>query len=122
MRNVLIAYPSMGIGGSTTSLLGLLQSLDYSKVNVDLQLYENQGVLLQYLPKEVHLLPQARIFLTDPIIGAIQRLCHPLYWEAGIRSVLAKKKYPGTLASAQITAQARAKTSRRNTKAAPHNC
>lgn len=116
MRNVLIAYPSMGIGGSTTSLLGLLQSLDYSKVNVDLQLYENQGVLLQYLPKEVHLLPQARIFLTDPIIGAIQRLCHPLYWEAGIRSVLAKKKYPGTLASAQITAQARAKTSRRNTK------
>ena len=72
MRNVLIAYPSMGIGGSTTSLLGLLQ----------------------YLPKEVHLLPQARIFLTDPIIGAIQRLCHPMYWEAGIRSVLAKKKIP----------------------------
>lgn len=91
MRNVLIAYPSMGIGGSTTSLLGLLQSLDYSKVNVDLQLYENQGVLLKYLPKEVHLLPQARTFLTDPIIGAIQRLCHPLYWKAGIRSVLAKK-------------------------------
>lgn len=116
MRNVLIAYPSMGIGGSTTSLLGLLQSLDYSKVNVDLQLYENRGVLLQYLPKEVHLLPQARTFSTDPKIGAIQRLCHPLYWQAGIRSALARKKYPGKLASAQVTAQARAKTSKRNAR------
>lgn len=116
MIKILIAYPSMGIGGSTTSLLGLLQSLDYAKVQIDLQLYENQGALLQYIPKEVHLLPQARTFSENPRIGKIQRLCYPQYWCAGIQAVLAQKKYPGTLVAAQITAQARAKASRRNTK------
>ena len=40
------------------SLIGLLQSFDYSKVEVDLFVYRHQGKLLAIIPKEVNLLPE----------------------------------------------------------------
>ena len=40
------------------SLIGLLQSFDYSKVEVDLFIYRHQGELLAMIPKEVNLLPK----------------------------------------------------------------
>lgn len=46
----------MELGGAETSLLGLLQSIDYTEYTVDLMLLEVKGELLPLLPKEVHLL------------------------------------------------------------------
>lgn len=40
------------------SLIGLLQSFDYSKVEVDFFIYRHQGELLAMIPKEVNLLPE----------------------------------------------------------------
>ena len=48
----------MEIGGAEMSLIGLLQSFDYSKVEVDLFVYRHQGELLAMIPKEVNLLPE----------------------------------------------------------------
>lgn len=48
-KQVLIVYQSMTIGGSTTSLLGLLDTLDYSEMEVDLQLYNNIGPYLSLI-------------------------------------------------------------------------
>ena len=59
-KNILFAYNAMNIGGSTTSLLSILNRLDYSKYNVDLLLNENSGDLLSELPSKVNLLPAAR--------------------------------------------------------------
>ena len=58
-KKVLIVYPNMMIGGSTTSLLSFLLSIDHSKNNVDLLLGYNEGPLFRYLPKYVNVLPQA---------------------------------------------------------------
>lgn len=46
------------IGGAEISLIGLLQSIDYSKYNVDLFLWSHRGELMEFIPKEVHLLPE----------------------------------------------------------------
>lgn len=58
-KKILIVYYEMMLGGSTTSLLSLLYNFNYSKYDVDLLLYRNQGPFFKYIPKEVNILPQA---------------------------------------------------------------
>lgn len=58
---MLIVYQEMFVGGSTTSLLSLLNMIDYSEYNVDLLLFYNSGVMLNQIPESVHLLKQASI-------------------------------------------------------------
>ena len=58
-KKILFVYYTMMLGGSTTSLLSLLDSLDYEKYDVDLLLYRNEGPYLHYIPQKVNLLPQA---------------------------------------------------------------
>ncbi len=48
----------MELGGAEISLIGLLQALDYSKNDVDLFIHRHQGELMQFIPKEVNLLPE----------------------------------------------------------------
>lgn len=57
MKSVLIVYGTMSIGGSTTSLLSLLQYFDRSKYEVDLALANNNGELQSMLPKGLNTLP-----------------------------------------------------------------
>lgn len=57
-KNILIIMPSMFIGGAERSLIGLLESIDYSKNNVDLFLYRQEGEFLKFIPKKVNLLSQ----------------------------------------------------------------
>ena len=57
MKSVLIVYGTMSIGGSTTSLLSLLQYFDRSKYEVDLALANNNGELQSMLPKDLNTLP-----------------------------------------------------------------
>ena len=52
----------MILGGSTTSLLSLLNLLPKNKYSIDLQLYENNGVLIDEIPAHVNLLPQANAY------------------------------------------------------------
>lgn len=58
-KKILFVYYTMMLGGSTTSLLSLLENFDYDKYEVDLLLYRNEGPFLEYIPKNVNLLPQA---------------------------------------------------------------
>lgn len=50
--------PSMFIGGAERSLLGLLDSFDYSKYDVNLFLYRHEGEFIEYIPEKVNLLPE----------------------------------------------------------------
>ena len=58
-QRILIVYPHMAIGGSTTSLLSILNLIDYEKYDIDLLLGENKGELLGYIPSCVRHLDQA---------------------------------------------------------------
>ena len=57
-KDILFIYPSMIIGGSTTALISLLNSLNSEKYNIDLQLYRNEGPLLDSIPNFVNILPE----------------------------------------------------------------
>ena len=55
---IFIAIHYMHLGGAETSLIGLLQSLDPAKVDVDLFVYSHEGEMMQLIPDYVNLLPE----------------------------------------------------------------
>lgn len=63
------------LGGSTTSLISLLNSINYNKYEVDLILYKNRGEYFNDLPLEVNVLPEASIFSTDSILNKCKKIC-----------------------------------------------
>ena len=50
----------MGLGGVERSLIGLLNSIDYTQYDVDLLLYAHHGELFKHIDKHVNLLPEKR--------------------------------------------------------------
>lgn len=68
-KKLLFIIDSLGIGGAEKSLLTLLNQLDFSKYNVDLQLFGYGGSLVKFLPSEVNILPPLNLtkFLSKPI-------------------------------------------------------
>ncbi|MDD9266530.1 glycosyltransferase [Paenibacillus sp. GCM10023248] len=63
-KKILISMYSLHIGGAERSLIGLLESFDYQKYEVDLFLYRHEGEFLQFIPKEVNLLPAINEYTT----------------------------------------------------------
>ena len=41
-------------------MISVLETIDYSKYNVDLFLFKHEGIFLKKLPKEVNLLPEPK--------------------------------------------------------------
>ena len=74
MRNVLIVSHTMEIGGAEKALLGLLSAFDYTRYNVDLFLYHHEGELMQFIPKQVNLLPENKSYasLAKPLKQVIK--------------------------------------------------
>lgn len=54
---ILIISADLEIGGIERSLIGLLESIDYDRYEVDLLLYRLQGAFMQFLPRGPRLLP-----------------------------------------------------------------
>lgn len=59
-KRIFISMHYMEIGGAEMALVGLLQALDYSKYDVDLFLHAHRGEMMQFIPKEVNLLPEIK--------------------------------------------------------------
>ncbi len=57
-KSILIVIHYLELGGAEMSLLGLLESLDYSEAEVDLFVYSHRGELMRWIPKQVNLLPE----------------------------------------------------------------
>ena len=75
MKSILIVSHAMELGGAERALLGLLEYFDYSAYQVDLFLLRHQGELLQYIPKEVNLLPENSSYncLAVPIMDVLKK-------------------------------------------------
>lgn len=59
-QRIFISMHYLEIGGAESALIGLLKSFDYTKYDVDLFLYSHRGEMMQFIPKEVNLLPQIK--------------------------------------------------------------
>ena len=101
---LLIVYPEMMIGGSTTSLLGLLNELDEDRYDVDLALYVHSGVLMDYIPNHVKVLNEVcTVKSSEHRLKKLFRLTISGYM---FKSILLQKKYGGR-ASGQVLMDAR---------------
>ena len=58
-KKILFVYDSMMIGGTTTALLSLINTIDRSKYEISLLLYVNTGAMMGEIPEYVKLLPSA---------------------------------------------------------------
>ncbi len=69
MKHILIVHFNMELGGAESSLLGLLDTIDYSRYAVDLFLLDHSGELMPLINDHVNLLPEIPSYkaLTQPI-------------------------------------------------------
>lgn len=56
-KQIFINIHYMEIGGAETSLIGLLQSLDSQRVDVDLFINDHRGEMMQFIPSWINVLP-----------------------------------------------------------------
>lgn len=78
-KTVLFVYPQMMMGGSTTSLLSVLNNLNYSEYDVDLLLLYEGGPLFDRVPHKVNILPFGHRF-QNKCERKLRRLLSPKYF------------------------------------------
>ena len=61
-RKIYVCASSLGIGGVEKALLGLVNSFDYAKVDLDLQLASYEGEYIKYLNSRGNLSPDQDVF------------------------------------------------------------
>ena len=97
--HILFVSTEMHMGGVTTALLALLRTIDTSKYDVDLLLYDHHGVLHAEIPPEVRLLPAAG----DRRIGTkYSRLLSPAYLKGRLQALWLEKVQGRMLEGLQV--------------------
>lgn len=85
-KKLLFVSDSLGIGGAEKSLVTLLNCIDYSRYDIDLQLFSRGGEFEKFLPKYINILPNNEYlsYCSKGIISTtspkyfISRLCYSL--------------------------------------------
>ena len=70
---ILILMHYMELGGAESALLGLLQSVDPARVDVDVFIYSHRGELMKFLPTDkINLLPEIEAYsLTEKPLSEV---------------------------------------------------
>ena len=89
-----ISMHYLELGGAESALIGLLQSLNKERVEVDLFLHDARGELVSFIPSWVNVLPQIKEYslIERPIKQVLQQKCFKLFI-ARVLSKLAFKRY-----------------------------
>lgn len=69
MKNIVFVIESLNLGGAETSLVTLLNNIDYSKYSVDLLLFTRENYFISYLPDEVNV-----VYVDFPDLNIIERI------------------------------------------------
>ena len=75
MKRILLFSHALELGGAERALIGLLDSIDYSRYSVDLFLMRHQGEMMPFIPEKVRLLPEIPQYasLAVPITDVVRR-------------------------------------------------
>lgn len=76
-KRIFISMHYMELGGAEAALIGMLQAIDYSRYDVDLFLHSHQGEMMQFIPKEVNLLPEIKEYamIERPMTEVLRKGC-----------------------------------------------
>ena len=84
----------MHLGGAETSLIGLLQSLDPNKVDIDLFVYSHEGEMMQLIPNYVNLLPENTVWsMFEKPMKEVLRRGYLRIFLARMRAKMRMKRY-----------------------------
>lgn len=89
-KKILISMYSLNIGGVERSLIGLLETLDYKNYDIDLFLYRQEGDFINFIPKEVNVLPVIKQYTTFE--RPIKNIIKEGHMYLGTMRILAKLK------------------------------
>lgn len=109
-KKILIFSHAMEIGGAERALLGLLNSFDYSRYDVDLFLLKHSGELISLIPEKVNLLPEVPAYsaIMKPMVtvlksGQIDVLLGRLMGKLKAKSFNEKMKYNDSAVSIEYS-------------------
>ena len=88
---ILILMHYMELGGAESALLGLLQSVNSDKVDVDVFIYSHRGEMMDFLPQEkINLLPEIEAYsLTEKPISEVVKKG---YWRLAIARMIGRRE------------------------------
>ena len=88
---ILILMHYMELGGAESALLGLLQSVDPARVDVDVFLYSHRGELMEFMPSDkIHLLPEVEAYsLTEKPLSEVLKKG---YWRLALARMAGRRK------------------------------
>lgn len=78
-KKLLFVINHLGCGGAERSLVSLLNTLDYTRYEVDLFLFKHEGVFIKYLPTQVQLLEEPASYryfdmpVKQALLGSLRR-------------------------------------------------
>lgn len=86
---ILILMHYMELGGAESALLGLLQSVDPARAEVDVFIYSHRGELMEFVPRDkVRLLPEVEAYsLTEKPIGEVVKRG---YWQLAVTRMVGR--------------------------------
>ena len=88
---LLFAIHYLELGGAERSLIGLLDVLDYNRVDVDLFVYTHRGELMKMIPPQVHLLPEIPEYVQ--IERPLKEVFRDGYWRIVLARLKAKRQF-----------------------------
>ncbi|SFB29882.1 Glycosyltransferase involved in cell wall bisynthesis [Cohnella sp. OV330] len=77
--SILFVMNKLTVGGAEKALISLLETIDYSKYDVDLFLFKHEGLFMNKLPPQVHVLPEPPLYsyfdmsIKKAIMGALKK-------------------------------------------------
>ncbi|MCR2822035.1 glycosyltransferase [Lederbergia panacisoli] len=87
-KKILISSFDLAVGGVERSLIGLLQTIDYKKYDVDLMLFKHEGEFFSLLPSGPNLLDEDPHYST--FRKSIKQIIKEGHYQIGISRLLAK--------------------------------
>lgn len=87
-HKILISLNGMELGGVERSLICLLDSFDYNNVHVDLCVHNQSGPLMEFVPKEVNVLPEVPVYKN--LFSSLKTLFNNKQYKLILLRVLAK--------------------------------
>lgn len=87
-KRIFIAIQYLEIGGAERSLIGLLNAIDYTRYEVDLFVYRHTGEFMDFIPKEVYLLPEIRKY--SALSRSMREILKEGYWDIALGRLWAR--------------------------------
>lgn len=89
-KKILFVINNLNCGGAEKALISLLEVIDYSKYDIDLFLFKQEGIFISKVPKEVNLLPAPKnyTYFDMSVIKAVLELIKEFRFDIALARML----------------------------------